>query len=194
MADKGMRTDLGRVRGLGTAKEGVHHWWMQRLTAIALIPLTLWFIISIATLNNASYTETVNWLSIPLVSIFMILLVSATLYHALLGVQVVVEDYTGTWCGYCPPVAHAIYELKEVYDNIISVGIHNNDELTIDQESDLRSELGISGFPSARLNRTISWLDPYHISDVNSLLSEENDVAISINSNSQFNFLFPLTK
>ena len=93
MADKGMRSDLGRVRGLGTAKEGVHHWWMQRLTAIALIPLTLWFIISIATLNNASYTETVNWLSIPLVSIFMILLVSATLYHALLGVQVVVEDY-----------------------------------------------------------------------------------------------------
>ena len=93
MADKGMRTDLGRVRGLGTAKEGVHHWWIQRLTAIALIPLTLWFIISIATLNNASYTETVNWLSIPLVSIFMILFVSATLYHALLGVQVVVEDY-----------------------------------------------------------------------------------------------------
>ena len=66
---------------------------MQRLTAIALIPLTLWFIISIASLNSASYAETVNWLSIPLVSIFMILLVSSTLYHALLGVQVVVEDY-----------------------------------------------------------------------------------------------------
>jgi thiol-disulfide isomerase/thioredoxin len=96
--------------------------------------------------------------------------------------KVVVEDYTGTWCGYCPPVAHAIYELKEVYDNIISVGIHNNDELTIDQESDLRSELGISGFPSARLNRTISWFDPYQISEVNSLLSEENNVAISIKS------------
>lgn len=96
--------------------------------------------------------------------------------------KVIVEDYTGTWCGYCPPVAHAIYELKEVFDNIISVGIHNNDELTIDQESDLRSELGISGFPSARLNRTISWFDPYQISDVNSLLSEENNVAISIKS------------
>ena len=96
--------------------------------------------------------------------------------------KVIVEDYTGTWCGYCPPVAHAIYELKEVYDNIISVGIHNNDELTIDQESDLRSELGISGFPSARLNRTISWFDPYQISDVNSLLGEENNVAISIKS------------
>ena len=99
--------------------------------------------------------------------------------------KVIVEDYTGTWCGYCPPVANAIYELKEVYDNIISVGIHNNDELTIDQESDLRSELGISGFPSARLNRTISWLDPYQFSDVNSLLSEENNVAISINSNTE---------
>ena len=96
--------------------------------------------------------------------------------------KVIVEDYTGTWCGYCPPVAHAIYELKEVYDNIISVGIHNNDELTIDQESDLRSELGISGFPSARLNRTISWFAPYQISEVNSLLSEENNVAISIKS------------
>ena len=96
--------------------------------------------------------------------------------------KVIVEDYTGTWCGYCPPVAHAIYELKEVYDNIISVGIHNNDELTIDQESDLRSELGISGFPSARLNRTISWFDPYQISEVTSLLSEENNVAISIKS------------
>ena len=93
MADKGMRSDLGRVRGLGTAKEGAHHWWMQRLTAIALIPLTLWFIISIASLNSASYAETLNWLSIPLVSIFMILLISSTLYHALLGVQVVVEDY-----------------------------------------------------------------------------------------------------
>ena len=96
--------------------------------------------------------------------------------------KVIVEDYTGTWCGYCPPVANAIYELKEVYENIISVGIHNNDELTIDQESDLRSELGISGFPSARLNRTILWLDPYQFSEVNSLLSEENNVAISINS------------
>ena len=96
--------------------------------------------------------------------------------------KVIVEDYTGTWCGYCPPVAHAIYELKEVFDNIISVGIHNNDELTIDQESDLRSELGISGFPSARLNRTISWFDPYQILEVNSLLSEENNVAISIKS------------
>ena len=96
--------------------------------------------------------------------------------------KVVVEDYTGTWCGYCPPVAHAIDELRELTDNITVVGIHNNDQLTIDQESDLRSELLIGGFPSARLNRTISWLDPYEISEVQNLISLQNNLAISINS------------
>ena len=93
MINKGMRSDLGRVRGLGSAKEGVNHWWMQRLTAIALIPLTIWFIISIASYSGADHAETVNWLSSPLVAVFMILLVTSTLYHALLGVQVIVEDY-----------------------------------------------------------------------------------------------------
>ena len=97
--------------------------------------------------------------------------------------KVVVEDYTGTWCGYCPPVAHAIDELREVSDNITVVGIHNNDQLTIDQEADLRSELGIGGFPSARLNRTISWIDPYDFLEVQNLLTVENNLAISINSN-----------
>ena len=93
MTNKSMRSDLGRVRGLGSAKEGVNHWWMQRLTAIALIPLTLWFVISIASLSGSSYSATIAWLSSPLVAIFMILLVATTLYHALLGVQVVIEDY-----------------------------------------------------------------------------------------------------
>lgn len=93
MSDKSMRTDLGRVRGLGSAKEGVHHWWMQRLTAIALVPLVLWFVASLAGLAGAGHTETVEWLGSPLVAIAMILMVVATLYHAALGVQVVIEDY-----------------------------------------------------------------------------------------------------
>ena len=88
-----MRTVLGRVRGLGSAKEGVHHWWMQRLTAIALVPLILWFVASLAGLAGAGHTETVEWLGSPLVAIAMILMVVATLYHAALGVQVVIEDY-----------------------------------------------------------------------------------------------------
>ena len=93
MSDKSMRTDLGRVRGLGSAKEGVHHWWMQRLTAIALVPLILWFVASLAGLAGAGHTETVEWLGSPLVAIAMILMVVATFYHAALGVQVVIEDY-----------------------------------------------------------------------------------------------------
>ena len=93
MSDKSMRTELGRVRGLGSAKDGAHHWWMQRLTAIALIPLTLWFVVSITGLAGAGHAETAAWLASPFVAITMILLVTATLYHAALGVQVVVEDY-----------------------------------------------------------------------------------------------------
>ena len=93
MSDKSMRTDLGRVRGMGSAKEGVHHWWMQRLTAIALVPLILWFVASVAGLAGAGHAETAEWLAQPLVAIAVILMVVATLYHAALGVQVVVEDY-----------------------------------------------------------------------------------------------------
>jgi succinate dehydrogenase / fumarate reductase membrane anchor subunit len=88
-----MGTYLGRVRGMGSAKEGVHHWWMQRLTAIALIPLVLWFVASVAMLAGAGHDETVAWLSQPLVAIAVIMLLVATLYHAALGIQVVIEDY-----------------------------------------------------------------------------------------------------
>ena len=93
MSDESMRTDLGRVRGLGSAKEGVHHWWMQRLTAIALIPLTLWFAISIAGLAGADHASTVAFLSSPIAAVAVILMVVAAYYHAALGVQVVIEDY-----------------------------------------------------------------------------------------------------
>jgi len=93
MSDKSMRTDLARVRGLGSAKDGVHHWWMQRLTAIALVPLLLWFVAALAGLAGAGHTVTAEWLSSPLVAITMILMVIATYYHAALGVQVVIEDY-----------------------------------------------------------------------------------------------------
>ena len=88
-----LRTPLAKVRGLGSAKEGTDHFWMQRLTAIALVPLTLWFVISIIGLIGAGYGEFTGWLSSPLSGGLMILLVVATFYHAYLGVQVVIEDY-----------------------------------------------------------------------------------------------------
>ena len=93
MTDNTMKTHLARVRGLGAAKEGAHHWWMQRLTAIALIPLTVWFAISIIGIVGADHAAVVNWFSSPVISIFMILFVSTMVYHSTLGVQVVIEDY-----------------------------------------------------------------------------------------------------
>ena len=88
-----MRSALGRVRGLGSAKSGTGHWWSQRLTAIALVPLTLWFVGAVATRAGANHAEMVAWLSSPWNACLMILLIVATFYHAWLGMQVVIEDY-----------------------------------------------------------------------------------------------------
>ena len=91
-----LRTPLGRVRGLGSAKEGVAHWWGQRLTAIALVPLTLWFVVSIAALAGADHGAVVAWLRAPVSAILMVLLIAVTFLHLQLGLQVVLEDYVQT--------------------------------------------------------------------------------------------------
>ena len=88
-----MRSPLGRAVGLGSAKEGVEHWWMQRITALALVPLTLWFVIAIIGLVGADLETVQNWVSRPLPAILLVLLLIATFYHMSLGLQVVVEDY-----------------------------------------------------------------------------------------------------
>ena len=91
-----LRTPLGRVRGLGSAKEGTAHWWAQRLTAIALVPLVLWFAISLIVLTGADRTAVVEWLRDPVAAVPMLLLILAGFHHAQLGMQVVVEDYVHT--------------------------------------------------------------------------------------------------
>jgi len=88
-----MRTPLARAIGLGSAKDGVQHWWMQRISAIALIPLTVWFIAAIIAQTGADYTAFVAWLRSPITDILMVLLLIALFYHAALGLQVVIEDY-----------------------------------------------------------------------------------------------------
>jgi succinate dehydrogenase / fumarate reductase, membrane anchor subunit len=90
-----LRSPLSRAKGLGSAKTGVHHFWMQRVSAIALVPLTFWFVFSIANLAGADYASVQNWVSAPSVAVVLILFLIATLYHSLLGVQTVVEDYVG---------------------------------------------------------------------------------------------------
>jgi succinate dehydrogenase / fumarate reductase membrane anchor subunit len=87
------RAPLGRVRGLGSAKEGVQHWWVQRLTAVALVPLSLWLVVSIIQLAGADHAAVAAWLAAPLPLGLMLVLVVATFWHAQLGLQVVIEDY-----------------------------------------------------------------------------------------------------
>jgi succinate dehydrogenase / fumarate reductase membrane anchor subunit len=88
-----LRTRLGRVRGLGSAKEGVAHWWAQRLTAVALVPLTFWLTASLAGLWGAGHAEVVAWLRGPVAPVAMIALLIAGFHHLQLGMQVVIEDY-----------------------------------------------------------------------------------------------------
>jgi succinate dehydrogenase / fumarate reductase membrane anchor subunit len=93
MARKPMRLSFNRTQGLGSAREGVGHWRMQRVTALALIPLTLWFTASLITSARDGYDTFILWLRTPFASVSMVLLLIALFYHSALGLQVVVEDY-----------------------------------------------------------------------------------------------------
>ncbi len=88
-----MSTELGRVRGLGSAQHGAHHWWQQRLSAAGNLLLMLWFLISIARLPGYDYASVHLWLSSAWAAVPMILLVTSVFYHFRLGLQVVIEDY-----------------------------------------------------------------------------------------------------
>jgi succinate dehydrogenase / fumarate reductase membrane anchor subunit len=88
-----MRTPLGKVLGRGSAGDGVSHWWVQRVTAIALIPLTLWFVGSLLGKPLHSWEAMRVWLAHPWVAVFTILLAINLAWHSWLGVQVVIEDY-----------------------------------------------------------------------------------------------------
>jgi succinate dehydrogenase / fumarate reductase membrane anchor subunit len=93
MAETRLRSPLGRAIGLGSAKEGVEHWWRQRVTALALVPLVLWFVVSVIGLVGADRAALVAWVHRPMPAMLLILLLVATFYHAALGLQVVIEDY-----------------------------------------------------------------------------------------------------
>ena len=88
-----MRSPLGRAIGLGSAKEGVEHWWAQRVTALALVPLALWFVAAIIALTGADRALLVEWMRHPIPAVLLVLLLIATFYHGALGLQVVIEDY-----------------------------------------------------------------------------------------------------
>jgi succinate dehydrogenase / fumarate reductase membrane anchor subunit len=91
-----LRSPLSKAIGLGSAGHGFSHWWWQRVTAIALIPLTLWFVYSVLSLFSASHGEVSQWLSAPFNATLMVLFVVTALYHGQTGLQVVIEDYIHT--------------------------------------------------------------------------------------------------
>jgi succinate dehydrogenase / fumarate reductase, membrane anchor subunit len=88
-----LRSPLGRVLGAGSAKEGVHHWWMQRLTSVALVPLTIWFVISLLTLPSFEHVTVVSWIAQSWTALLLILFILVATWHSQLGVRVVIEDY-----------------------------------------------------------------------------------------------------
>jgi len=88
-----LRTPLAKVRGLGSAKDGTEHWWLQRVTAIAMVPLFVWFVASLVCLTGASRADVLDWLGSPLPAILMLLMIGTSFYHLKLGLQVVIEDY-----------------------------------------------------------------------------------------------------
>ena len=88
-----LRSPLSRVLGMGSAKDGTSHWWAQRVTAIALVPLTLWLGFSLLALPDLYFETVRTWLSVPISGFLAVLLVAVLSYHSYLGTQVIVEDY-----------------------------------------------------------------------------------------------------
>jgi succinate dehydrogenase / fumarate reductase membrane anchor subunit len=89
----GSGTGIGRVRGLGSAHEGAHHWWMQRVTAAGNLLLLIWFVVSLLRLPVLDHGAVVLWLKSPLVAVPLMLLVVSVFWHIRLGLQVFIEDY-----------------------------------------------------------------------------------------------------
>ena len=94
-----MRTPLAKVRGLGSAKSGVYHWWHQRLTAIAMVPLVLSAIYLVFRIAGSSYNQAISLLQNPFYAAILLLLIITGFWHCMLGIQVVIEDYVGSEWG-----------------------------------------------------------------------------------------------
>jgi len=89
----GAGTELGRVRGLGSAKEGAHHWWLQRVTAAGNFLLMLWLVISLLLLPSFDYEPVHDWVASPINTVLLALTIINVCWHFRLGMQVVIEDY-----------------------------------------------------------------------------------------------------
>jgi succinate dehydrogenase / fumarate reductase membrane anchor subunit len=123
------RTPLARAKGLGSAKSGTGHWWMQRITAVALVPLSFWLIKFLSLSLTVPYQQAVVWLMSPVNSVCIVLWIIAVFYHAALGMQVVFEDYVAgkglkifsIWAANLVFLLLAITALLSVF-SVVSIG------------------------------------------------------------------------
>ncbi len=88
-----LQSPLGKVRGLGAAGNGVHHWWVQRLTSVALVPLAIWLLVSLVTLPSLDFVTLVSWIGGTWTASLLTLFVIIASWHSSLGMQVIIEDY-----------------------------------------------------------------------------------------------------
>jgi succinate dehydrogenase / fumarate reductase, membrane anchor subunit len=88
-----LRSPLGQVLGMGSAKQGVHHWWVQRLTSVALVPLSIWLLVSLLSLPSLDHWVVSAWMAQSSSALLLILFVLTATWHSQLGLQVIVEDY-----------------------------------------------------------------------------------------------------
>lgn len=93
MATPSLRSPLGRVRGLGSSRSGTHHWWMQRVSSIALLPLTIWLVFSLAALAGSGFSEAQAWVMRPFNAVLLLAFLGVGFHHTAAGWQVILEDY-----------------------------------------------------------------------------------------------------
>lgn len=116
-----LRSPLAKIKGLGSAPDATHHFWQQRLTALALVPLALWFCFSIALLPNSSYPTILIWLQSPFNAVMLIFVILISFHHAQLGLQIIIEDYV-THYGYR---LTAIISIKFISYFMMALGIYS---------------------------------------------------------------------
>jgi succinate dehydrogenase / fumarate reductase membrane anchor subunit len=88
-----LRSPLGRARGMGAAKAGTHHWWMQRVTSVALLPLTIWLVFALARMPDSTWQQATAWIGRPFNAVLLLAFLAAAFHHTASGLQVVIEDY-----------------------------------------------------------------------------------------------------
>jgi len=112
------RTPLARAAGLGSARSGFSHWWTERITAVALVPLTLWFAGSLIARSRSDHEAFLSWLATPVSSVLMILLLIALFWHMALGLQVIIEDYVHSGAKYW-----ALLAVRFICSTLAAIGI-----------------------------------------------------------------------